>query len=132
VRFFREQRIGHQVKIAADARISKQWQVVLDAIDNLEKLFVGIRREIKPSVLHGDLWSGKTATAEGRPCRPRPVPWPRSLQSRPARARLRWTMIASPFSPFLARRCLFGCAPYNGHREAEWGISWCESLGPAF
>jgi len=95
VRFFREQRIGHQVKLAADARISKQWQVVLEATDNLEKLFVGIRSQIKPSVLHGDLWSGNIAAVEGRPC-------------------------------------IFDPATYYGHHEAEWGMSWCASLGPAF
>lgn len=68
VRFFREQRIGHQVKTAADAHMSKQWQIVLEATDDLEKLFVGIRGQIKPSVLHGDLWSGNMACAEGQPC----------------------------------------------------------------
>ena len=36
VRFFREQRIGHQVRTAADTRISQQWERVLEATDGLE------------------------------------------------------------------------------------------------
>lgn len=134
VRFFREQRIGHQVKLAADARISKQWQVVLEATDNLEKLFVGIRSQIKPSVLHGDLWSGNIAAAEGRPCVPHPVLQPRSLDHGMARPALTgWGIITLPLlSSFFVRRCIFDPATYYGHHEAEWGMSWCASLGPAF
>ena len=51
--------------------------------------------EVKPSVLHGDLWSGNVAAVEGEPC-------------------------------------IFDPATYYGHHEAEWGMSWCASLGPAF
>jgi len=28
--------------------------------------------------------------------------------------------------------CIFDPASYYGHHEAEWGMSWCASLGPAF
>ena len=28
--------------------------------------------------------------------------------------------------------CIFDPATYYGHHEAEWGMSWCASLGPAF
>lgn len=33
---------------------------------NLEKFFVGV--EVKPSILHGDLWSGNIAGVDGEPC----------------------------------------------------------------
>ena len=53
VEFFREKRIGHQVRLASDARMRKQWDTVLEATDGLATLFEGI--DVKPSVLHGDL-----------------------------------------------------------------------------
>ncbi len=66
VQFFREQRIGHQVKTAGDARIRKEWDAVLAATDGLASLFEGV--EVKPSVLHGDLWSGNIGgVGDGEP-----------------------------------------------------------------
>ena len=93
VDFFREQRIGHQVRTAGDASLKKLWAEVLVHTDELRALFEGV--EVKPSVLHGDLWSGNVAAVEGEPC-------------------------------------IFDPATYYGHHEAEWGMSWCASLGPAF
>jgi len=57
------------------------------------RLFAGI--DVKPSVLHGDLWSGNIGAVKGKPC-------------------------------------IFDPAVYFGHHEAEWGMSWCASLSPAF
>lgn len=65
VDFFREQRIGHQVRTAADPRMSKEWQAVLAATGGLHDLFEGLT--ITPSVLHGDLWSGNVACVDGAP-----------------------------------------------------------------
>lgn len=93
VDFFRERRIGFQVKTAADSRISKEWERCLENTDGLRTLFEGI--EVKPSILHGDLWSGNIASVGDRPC-------------------------------------IFDPAVYYGHHEAEWGMSWCASLPPAF
>ena len=93
VEFFREKRIGHQVRLASDARMRKEWERVLEATHDLEDLFKGI--EVKPSVIHGDLWSGNIAAVAGVPC-------------------------------------IFDPAVYYGHHEAEWGMSWCASLPPAF
>ena len=93
VEFFREKRIGHQVRLARDARLSKEWTRTLEATDGLADLFAGV--DVRPSVLHGDLWSGNIAAVEGKP---------------------------SVFDP----------AVYYGHHEAEWGMSWCASLPPAF
>ena len=93
VDFYRERRIGFQVKTAADPRISKEWERCLEATDGLRSLFEGI--EVRPSILHGDLWSGNIASVGDRPC-------------------------------------IFDPAVYYGHHEAEWGMSWCASLPPAF
>ena len=63
--FFREKRIGHQVRLARDARMRKQWDRVLESTDGLAALFDGV--DVKPSVLHGDLWSGNMAAVGGQP-----------------------------------------------------------------
>jgi len=66
---------------------------VLEDTNGLQTLFEGV--QVKPSVLHGDLWSGNVGGCEGEPC-------------------------------------IYDPATYYGHHEAEWGMSWCASLGPAF
>ena len=93
VAFFRDQRMAYQIELAGEASLSRQWQTTLDATNGLADLFEGV--DVKPSVLHGDLWSGNVAAVEGEPC-------------------------------------IFDPATYYGHHEAEWGMSWCASLGPAF
>jgi fructosamine-3-kinase len=93
VEFFREKRIGHQVRLARDDRLRKTWDRVLEKTDGLATLFEGV--DVKPSVLHGDLWSGNIAAVDGEPA-------------------------------------IFDPAVYYGHHEAEWGMSWCASLTPAF
>ena len=57
--------MGHQVRLAGDARIKKEWERVLSATDGLDKLFEEV--EVKPSILHGDLWSGNIASVAGEP-----------------------------------------------------------------
>lgn len=48
-------------------------------------------------------------------------------------ARLQVHLAVLTRSPLaLALRCIFDPATYYGHHEAEWGMSWCASLGPAF
>jgi len=66
VEFFREKRIGHQVRTAGDPRIRKEWEATLDATNGLADLFECV--DVKPSVLHGDLWSGNIAGVDGEPC----------------------------------------------------------------
>jgi len=91
VAFYRDHRIGHQLKLAGDARCDKLWNN--DIAPRLGALFEGIT--VKPSMLHGDLWSGNIGSANGSP---------------------------SIYDP----------ACYWGHHEAEWGMSWCASLGNSF
>eukprot|EP01025_Chloroclados_australasicus_P066022 TRINITY_DN9022_c0_g1_i1.p1 TRINITY_DN9022_c0_g1~~TRINITY_DN9022_c0_g1_i1.p1 ORF type:complete len:419 (-),score=21.38 TRINITY_DN9022_c0_g1_i1:53-1309(-) len=62
VTFYREHRLLHQVQLANDRKIT---ELAAPVIQNLEVLFDGI--EVKPSVLHGDLWSGNMAGVEGAP-----------------------------------------------------------------
>lgn len=93
VQFFRDQRIGYQIELAGDASLDRVWAECLEKTDGLADLFDGI--DVRPSVLHGDLWSGNIASVDGEPC-------------------------------------IFDPAVYYGHHEAEWGMAWCSSFGPAF
>lgn len=57
--FFREHRIGYQVQRAGRPELTAAWKKALEKTNNLEDLFTD--EEVKPSVLHGDLWSGNYA-----------------------------------------------------------------------
>ena len=59
--FFRDQRIGHQLQLAGDAHLSELWDN--DIAPRLGALFENIT--VKPSLLHGDLWSGNIGSANG-------------------------------------------------------------------
>lgn len=54
VDFFRERRLRHMLRLVGDPGLSRMGDKLCD---NLETLFEGAG-EIRPSVLHGDLWSG--------------------------------------------------------------------------
>jgi fructosamine-3-kinase len=66
IEFFRDHRIGHQLDLAGDSYCSKLWS---DIAPRLHLLFEDLQgeREIKPSLLHGDLWSGNIGSAGGMP-----------------------------------------------------------------
>jgi len=49
---------------AGDRRLTQLGDKLLD---NLELFFEDVAGSIKPSVLHGDLWSGNIAGVDGRP-----------------------------------------------------------------
>mmetsp|Transcript_28365 Transcript_28365/g.53679 ORF Transcript_28365/g.53679 Transcript_28365/m.53679 type:complete len:323 (-) Transcript_28365:263-1231(-) len=68
VEFFKTHRIGHQLNLAGDSYCSKLWD--RDIAPRLELLFedlMGEGKEIQPSLLHGDLWSGNIGSADGMP-----------------------------------------------------------------
>ena len=67
VDFFRDQRIGHQLDLAGDSYCSNLWDN--DVAPRLHRLFDDLQgeKEIRPSLLHGDLWSGNIGSADGRP-----------------------------------------------------------------
>lgn len=62
VEFFRTQRLQHQLRLARDAELSKLGDKLCNKLDDY---FEGI--EVKPSTLHGDLWSGNIASCNGEP-----------------------------------------------------------------
>jgi protein-ribulosamine 3-kinase len=67
IEFFRDHRIGHQLNLAGDSYCSNLWEN--DISPRLHLLFEDLRgdKEIKPSLLHGDLWSGNIGSADGKP-----------------------------------------------------------------
>ena len=67
VEFFRDHRIGHQINLAGDPYCSNLWNN--DIAPRLHLLFEDLKgeKEIKPSLLHGDLWSGNIGSADGKP-----------------------------------------------------------------
>lgn len=64
VDFYRERRLRHQLQLLGDKRLSQLGDKLMD---NLYVFFEDVRGSIKPSVLHGDLWSGNIAGVEGQP-----------------------------------------------------------------
>ncbi|KAL4854893.1 Protein-ribulosamine 3-kinase [Chlorella vulgaris] len=65
VEFFRKHRLRHQLGLAGNSRLNSLAEPLLQP-GALEKFFDGV--EVKPSVLHGDLWSGNIASVDGEPC----------------------------------------------------------------
>lgn len=66
VRFFREQRLAFQLELAARNGCTGELQSEGAALARrLESLFEGY--EPQPSLLHGDLWGGNWAVANGEP-----------------------------------------------------------------
>lgn len=63
VAFYRDHRIGFQLQLAGDQNLSNMWHQ--DIAPRLGTLFEGI--EVKPSLLHGDLWSGNIGAADNEP-----------------------------------------------------------------
>lgn len=67
IEFFRDHRIGHQLDLAGDSYCSNLWEN--NIAPRLHLLFEDLHgeKEIKPSLLHGDLWSGNIGSADGKP-----------------------------------------------------------------
>lgn len=70
IEFFRDYRIGHQLRLADDSYCSNLW--THDIAPRLHLLFEDLMeenngKEIRPSLLHGDLWSGNIGSADGQP-----------------------------------------------------------------
>ena len=92
VAFFAEQRLRPQCALTREATLIKLGDRLCD---RLPALFEGLPDEVRPAILHGDLWSGNIAATGGQPV-------------------------------------VFDPASYYGHDEADFGMSWCASFGPAF
>ena len=61
--FFRIYRIGHQLHLANDEYCNTIWEN--DIKPKLHLLFDDL--QIRPSLIHGDLWSGNIGSADGQP-----------------------------------------------------------------
>lgn len=61
--FFAEKRIKHQINLAGDASIDRLGKLLIPRIPE----FFDDGEIIKPSIIHGDLWSGNIGTADGMP-----------------------------------------------------------------
>jgi fructosamine-3-kinase len=58
--FWREQRLGFQLQLAADNGYGGELQILGERLlSEMPKLFTG--RQVLPSMLHGDLWGGNVA-----------------------------------------------------------------------
>lgn len=68
VEFYRERRLRFQLKLAGDAALT---QAATPLLDNLHLMFNdyapggALEGELRPSVLHGDLWSGNYGPSRG-------------------------------------------------------------------
>ncbi|KAK9832886.1 hypothetical protein WJX74_000787 [Apatococcus lobatus] len=62
VDFFRERRLGYQLSLSTDSKLKQMGQKLMK---HLDKFFEGV--EVKPCVLHGDLWSGNISSVDGQP-----------------------------------------------------------------
>jgi protein-ribulosamine 3-kinase len=65
--FFRDRRLGDLVNRIADNEISAQWERMRELV--VPALLKGFVPEPRPSIIHGDLWSGNVGVnkADGRP-----------------------------------------------------------------
>ena len=104
VRFFREQRIGHQLSIMdtkdpTTAKLRSAWERALKSTHQLAALFDKV--EIKPVILHGDLSREK-------------ISWGKSYRNNRY-----WPVVIAPSS-------------YYGHHEAEFGLSACSDWNAEF
>ncbi|KAK9845281.1 hypothetical protein WJX81_002192 [Elliptochloris bilobata] len=58
--FFRERRLLHQLRLAGDAALTRMGERLAA---HLDRFFEGV--QVKPSLLHGDLWSGNYTGVSG-------------------------------------------------------------------
>lgn len=63
IEFYRDKRIRYQLELAGDSYCSNLFEK--DIAPRLHMLFEDI--DVKPSLLHGDLWSGNIGSVDGEP-----------------------------------------------------------------
>ena len=66
VTFFCERRIAHQLSLARDGALSELGAAVIEKTPTWFEPF-DEKNPIRPSILHGDLWSGNIGTVAGEP-----------------------------------------------------------------
>eukprot|EP00026_Physarum_polycephalum_P011551 Phypoly_transcript_11786.p1 GENE.Phypoly_transcript_11786~~Phypoly_transcript_11786.p1 ORF type:complete len:252 (+),score=39.41 Phypoly_transcript_11786:398-1153(+) len=81
ITFYKEKRLKFQLDLLkkgepGDKDIQKLGHELIDDAPRFSKLFAGIEGPIKPSLIHGDLWSGNYgATRDGQPVIFDPAPY---------------------------------------------------------
>ena len=58
IEFFKEKRLLHQIRLSQDTQLMQLGDKLVPKIDHF---FKGIEDKIKPSIIHGDLWSGNVS-----------------------------------------------------------------------
>ncbi|UPQ97484.1 fructosamine/ketosamine-3-kinase [Chloropicon primus] len=58
VEFYREKRLWHQLKLTGDTKLLRLGET---ALERLDEVFSPVAGSVRPSILHGDLWSGNVA-----------------------------------------------------------------------
>ena len=64
-KFWTECRLEPQLKLSGDVELRRAGERVIEK--RMGEFFSGIKGKIRPSILHGDLWSGNIGTVDGRP-----------------------------------------------------------------
>lgn len=64
VEFFRERRLRHQTLLTGDSNLIEKGKQLCSRLD---ELFDDVRDTIRPSLLHGDFWSGNVSGADNEP-----------------------------------------------------------------
>lgn len=64
VEFFRERRLRHQVLLTGDSNLIDKGNRLCARLD---ELFVDVEGTLRPSLLHGDFWSGNVSGTESAP-----------------------------------------------------------------
>ena len=67
VQFYLERRIRHQLRLARDGQLSELGNRVMERMPEWFEPFDPETNPIRPSILHGDLWSGNIGTVDGAP-----------------------------------------------------------------
>ena len=121
---------------------------------------VCIFSQVKPSVLHGDLWSGNISGVDGEPSIFDPAGKRSAVEDAPLASmqpsvRQGNSLVLTALCNFVQTICLSCCshwawcwlasiiavppqcllviaAVYYGHSEADFGMSWCAGFSDAF